>query len=96
MCQRTNHHLDIIEQKLDANAYNHRLIHSKLQIKEPLREVPTTEDLSEPIDPFAFLTPDELNYFNIGKFHLSGAPHASDDNGSDDDYEDDNDNEVIE
>jgi hypothetical protein len=30
MCQRTNRRLNVIEQKLDANAYNHRLIHSKL------------------------------------------------------------------
>jgi hypothetical protein len=30
MCQRSNHRLDVIEQKLDANAYNQRLIHSKL------------------------------------------------------------------
>jgi hypothetical protein len=45
MCQRTNRRFDVIEQKLDANAYNHRLIHSKLQIEEPLKEVPDAEDL---------------------------------------------------
>jgi hypothetical protein len=94
MCQRTNLHLDIIQKKLDANAYKHRLIHSKMQIKEPLREVLTVEILSEPIDPFAFLTPDELNYFEMGEYHLCGAPRGSDDNGSDGDYEDNNDDEA--
>jgi hypothetical protein len=50
MCQRTNHRLDVIKQKLDANSYNHKLIHSKLQIKEPLKEVSDGEDdLPEPI-----------------------------------------------
>jgi hypothetical protein len=66
MCQRTSHCLDIIEKKLDANAYNHRLIHSKLQIEEPLKEVSDAEDLLEPIDKFTFLTLDELNYFEMG------------------------------
>jgi uncharacterized protein (DUF2164 family) len=66
MCQRTNHRLDVIEQKLDANAYNQRLIHSKLQIEEPLKEVQEDEDLLKPINPFLFLTPDELNYFEMG------------------------------
>jgi hypothetical protein len=89
MCQRTNHRLDVVEQKLDANAYNHRLIHSKLQIEEPFKEVPDAEDLPEPIDPFAFLTPDKLNYFEMGESHLGGGPRGSEDNGSDDDDDDD-------
>jgi hypothetical protein len=88
MCQRTNHRLDIIEQKLDANAYNHWLIHSKLQIEEPLEEVSDANGLPEPNDLFAFLTPDELNYFEMGESHLGGGPCGSEDNGSDDDYED--------
>jgi hypothetical protein len=66
MCQRTNCRLDMIEQKLDANAYNQRRIHSKLQIEEPLKEVQEDEDLPKPIDSFLFLTLDELNYFEMG------------------------------
>jgi hypothetical protein len=73
MCQRTNHRLDVIEQKLNANAHNHRHIHSKLQIEEPLKEVPKVKDLQEPIDPFTFLTPDELNYFEMGDSHFGGC-----------------------
>jgi hypothetical protein len=74
MCQRTNRRLDVIKQKLDANSYNHKLIHSKLQIKEPLKEVSDAEDdLPEPIDPFAYLTPDELVYFEMGDSHLGGC-----------------------
>jgi hypothetical protein len=94
MCQRTNRRLDVIEQKLDANAYNHKLIHPKLQTEEPLREVLAAGDLSEPMDPFAFLTPDELNYSKMGESHLSGGPHGSDDNGSDGDYAHDDDDEA--
>jgi hypothetical protein len=91
MCQRISHRWDIIEKKLDANAYNHRLIHSKLQIEEPLKELPDAEDLPEPIDKFTFLILDELNYFEMGESHLRGGPRGSDDNGSDGDYADDDD-----
>jgi hypothetical protein len=96
MCQRTNCRLDVIEPKLDANAYNQRLIHSKLQIEVPLKEVPKDEDLPEPIDPFTFLTLDELNYFEMDESHfrgVSGGADSGDDNGSDNDYEEE-DNDV--
>jgi hypothetical protein len=78
---------------LDTNAYNHRLIHSKLQIEEPLNEVSDAEDLPEPIDMFAFLTSDKLNYSEMGKSHLGGGPRGSEDNGNDGDYVEDNDND---
>jgi hypothetical protein len=69
-----------------------------LQIEEPLKEVQEDEDLPEPIDPFAFLTPDELNYFEMGKSHFGGSSGdgGSDDNRGDDDYEDDDDNKATE
>jgi hypothetical protein len=70
MCQCTDRRLDVIEQKLDTNAYNQRLIHSKLQIEELLKEVQEDEDLPVPINPFSFLTPDELNYFEMGESHF--------------------------
>jgi hypothetical protein len=91
MCQCTNRHLDVIEQKLDANAYNHRLIHSKLQIEKPLKEVSEVEDLLEPIDPFAFLTPYELNYFKMGDSHFGCAGGDVGGSGSDDDYAEEDD-----
>jgi hypothetical protein len=97
MCQWTNHRLDFIEKKLDGNAYNHRLIHSKLQIQGNLKEVSEVKDLQEPIDPFAFLTLDELNYFEMGESHLCGGPSGDEDNGSDnDDGDEDDDNEATE
>jgi hypothetical protein len=91
MCQRTKHHLDVIKKKLDANAYNHRRIHSKLQIKEPLKEVSEAKDLPEPIDPFTFLILDELNYFEMGDSHFRGAGGSDGDNVSDGDYVEDDD-----
>jgi hypothetical protein len=97
MCHHTNHNSNVIEEKLDANAYNHRLIHSQLWIQEPLWEVPPTkDDLLELIDPFDFLTLDELNNFKMGDSHLGGGGGGasgsdnSDYNGKDDDDEDNN------
>jgi hypothetical protein len=72
------------------HTYNNRLIQSKLQIEEPLKEVSKAKDFLESIVPFAFLTPDELNYFEMGDSHFGGGgAGGSDDKESDRDYEED-------
>jgi hypothetical protein len=80
---------------LNTNAHNHRHIHSKLQIEEPLKEVSEVKDLQEPTDPFTFLTPDELNYFEMGDSHFGGvssdAGGSDSGNGSNNDYVEDDD-----
>jgi hypothetical protein len=88
MCQCTNYCLDIIERKQDATLKNQHLIHQRLHIEEPLEEVAEEEELPKPIDPFTFLTLDELAYFEMGRPHVGGDDGS--DNVNDDIYEDDN------
>jgi hypothetical protein len=57
-------------------------------------EVKEYEDLPEPINPFSFLTPDELNYFKMCKSHFGGASGGAgsgDGNKTDGDYEEEDD-----
>jgi hypothetical protein len=79
------------QEEIGCQSYNHRRIHSKLQIKEPLKEVSEAKDLPEPIDPFTFLILDELNYFEMGDSHFRGAGGSDGDNVSDGNYVEDDD-----
>jgi hypothetical protein len=63
---------------------------------EPLQEVPPSQDdLPELIDPFSFLTSDELKYFEMGDSHLGGGSGGDSGSGGSDynseDHDEDND-----
>jgi hypothetical protein len=89
MCCRTDHRLDAIEQRMEIVHHNQEIIHS--QWGESLLEFPDVPVYPPVADPYASMTPTELDAFCVGP---SYAPASN--NDDDEDVEAANDDEEIE
>jgi hypothetical protein len=69
MCQRMDHHLDVMEQCLQIVRCNQEMIHS--QQDKPLLEFPDVTVFLPVPNPYASLTPAELADFGIGPARVS-------------------------
>jgi hypothetical protein len=63
-CQRTDLHLDVMDQRLQIVRRSQKIIHS--QQDEPVQEFPDVPIFPLVLDPYGSLTPAELAAFGIG------------------------------
>jgi hypothetical protein len=63
-CQRTDQHLDVMDQRLQIVRRSQKIIHS--QQDEPVQEFPDIPIFPLVLDPYGSLTPVELATFGIG------------------------------